>query len=196
MPEEKTNQQPESVIPSTKKHGKGAMILMTVLGVIVVVLGIAFSGYIMGYRHGQEIVGADYDQKLSELGSFIPGLIPVDQEVKTISGNILTVSDNQITFEGAVPAKSILELNEIATFTAEIDNNAEIISQETSFEQPKQDEPPEIDIKTEKLSIGDLKEGDVVTFESADDIYGKTEFTAIKVIKNADIIPLPELPTP
>lgn len=196
--EQKTSTQ--NLTKNPKKIGKGPMILITVLGIVILVIGIGFSGYILGYRQGEEVTQNDYESKLSEITGVIPGIIPTNQETKSISGTVKSKTDDSIVFETTKIAKSVLDIGKRVDIIAKIDSGTEIVFEKTSFDtgsDPKK--PPTVNTETKKLTLGDIKEGDNLTFFCNDELYGKETFTATRVVKvdNSNIgmpLPTPEKP--
>lgn len=187
MPDLKNNltSSAESKPLSPKKSGKHQhlLIILTIIVICLLGVGIGFSGYFFGYKQGIEMTQLEYNQKIASISSQIPGILTNNQEVKSISGKILTVSENEITFEAAKPAKTLLELNEKVTFKTKINDKTEISSQKMTL--PGTDKKnPEPKIETKKLKISDLKKDENAVFYSETDLYGQTEFTAVKIIKN------------
>lgn len=129
--------------------------------------------------------------------------IPVatgQEEVKSIKGRIAAVGDGQITVEARL--LNPLDDEKLKFRTVKIDENTEIIIREDKdmeairkeqeeynkkmdeFRQGKITVMPEApEVNTEKkAAIQDLKEDDVVTVESAENIREAPEFRASKIV--------------
>lgn len=122
------------------------------------------------------------------------------EEIKSIQGRIASVGDGQITIEARL--FNPLDDEKLKFRTVKIDENTEIIIREDKDmevirqEQEKYNkkmdefrrgeitvmpEVPQVNIE-KKAAIKDLKEGDVVTVDAAENIREALEFKASKIV--------------
>lgn len=143
--------------------------------------------------------GWDAAKKKVEETPYIP-VATGQEEVKSIKGRIAAVGDGQITIEARL--FNPLDDEKLKFRTVKIDENTEIIIREEKdmeairkeqeeynkkmdeFRQGKITVMPEVpEVNTEKkAAIQDLKEDDVVTVESAENIREALEFKASKIV--------------
>lgn len=174
--------------PKEAKSGQsktGLMILMLVIG-----LGVGFGiGMLIGYPVGKSKGGQEtenqYKDVLSEVTPLIPGLIPENQEVTSVSGTVTSVSANELKFEGVMPTADILETEKVQQFTALVSGETKIyrlrLNEAALSETVNIETPPDPFIE-EEVTINDLKEGDQVSVETGKDIRGKTSFAAKEIM--------------
>ncbi|MBU1118590.1 hypothetical protein KKH43_01765 [Patescibacteria group bacterium] len=180
-----------SVAPVAQKSGKGVLILLVTILVITLGVGIGISGYFLGYNHGGRVIAGLYEEKVTELGTALPFIIPVDAEVKSISGTVKTADNDTITFTAMMPAKSLLDYNVEGTYTAKVNGDTELLKEKTTITS-SENAPGEVKVDSESITINDLSEGKQIKIYSNSDLYGVTEFTASKVVE----VEAPEVSTP
>ncbi|MBU1167091.1 hypothetical protein KKC60_01640 [Patescibacteria group bacterium] len=193
--DDKQNNSPDlssSPTPPSRKGNRTLSVFLAMLAVVIAATSFSYyagqrAGLEQGKTEGEKSIEDKYETKVKEVIAFIPGIISEDQEVKTITGQMKSQDADKITFEAEKPAKSILELNDMATFTATLNSETTIVDSQTTFAAPEADKTaPLIKTDEQKVALSDLKEGDVLTFSSDSDIYGQTSFVATKVVLNTN----------
>lgn len=141
------------------------------------------SGHLAGYEKARgEIKTRLEDQRIVE---------PTPEDVRIISGNIVSIEDNKFIIESRLPYDPTLpegEQSRTITKTVLVTPATEITIRtvEANKEQPKAGEPfrPFI-VRNSKIDFQSLKVSDPVIVESAENIAGKPTFEAVSVFKNS-----------
>ncbi len=161
--------------------------------VILLVIGIIVS-YNLGLKRGEQKIEKKYQTKIEEI---FPA-VPEPKEVFSIWGKIQEVKENSLTvnavfgttnpFEEEKTELKTINLSENILIVKQVEKSPqEMVIEKENFEKTLRENPdsnifpPEF-FKEVSISFSDLKIEDDVRVESEENIKGKTEFTAKKII--------------
>jgi len=135
-----------------------------------------------GLAQGREEVEEKYQKKIAEA---FPSL-PEPEEIYSVSGEIVAIENKILTLKETIypsnPLEEVKERNwkvKIAEAT-EIVKRIEKTPQELAQETPSET-PPSL-FKEVKAEFSDLKVGEKITAESEENIKGKVEFEAKRIV--------------
>lgn len=173
--------------PTAYPSKKGVTFIFILMVVILVIAGaiVSWSFYKYGKEKGQEETKVKCEQVLARLPlDLIPGYIAPDKEVKTIFGQIKSITEDQISLEAEMPSSDILKLGEKSILRVKITDKTEILKRKMKKEplEIKEGEEPPLPFEEEKIQLSDLKEGQRISVRSEENIKNKIEFEAKDII--------------
>jgi len=168
--------------------------------IIVVTLAIGLVlGYIwgsgQGLKQGREEVEEKYQAKIEELYPSSPEpeeIFSVSGEIKEVKDKVLTL---ELTFSPANPFQELrtetrlVKITETTEFVKAVEKSAKEIAKEEEAISKAREESPGVEPsplepfkKEQTISLSDLRIGNTVFAETDENIKGKTEFTARRII--------------
>jgi len=147
-----------------------------------------------GLDQGRKEIEEKYQTKIEELYP----TVPEPEEIFSVSGEIKEIKDETLTvettyypvnpFEETKTETKTVRITEATEFVKQVQKSPEELEKEGEAFRKAMEETPEAAIlppepfKELTISFSDLKVGDRITIEAEENIKGKTEFGAKKII--------------
>lgn len=150
----------------------------------VLIVGIVLS-FQFGLVKGKAEVEAKYQKKIAEIYPAVPEM----DEIFFVSGKIAAIEDKTLTLEETTTPANPFEESKVQEWKVFITDSTELVKrvEKTPEEYAKEvnegeGEMPPLPFKELKIGLSDLAGGEWVIAESEENIKGKTEFEAKKII--------------
>ena len=164
----------------------------------VLILGLIF-GYMLGLNQGLEQGRKEIEEKYqTKIEELYPALSE-PEEIFSVGGEIKEIKDKTLILEIGTPAANpfeepktetkIVKIIEATEFVKAVQKSPEeMVKEQEDFLEAKK-ENPEVEIlpvesfkKERSILFSDLKVGNIIKVETEENVKGKTEFTAKKII--------------
>jgi len=177
-----------------KMDSKNYLILLLVL-IIGIVFGYLFGvgaknqAYQLGLEKGKAEIEEKYQTKIEEI---FPSM-PESEEIFSVSGKIEEIKEKTLVLEETIYPANPFEEPEKRKWQVKITDSTELVKrvEKTSEEIAKEmgiTEEPILPFKEVEIEFSELKVGQEVMVESEENIKGKTEFEAKKIILQPALI--------
>lgn len=159
------------------------------IGGAILLVGAALSyslGLTQGLTQGRREVEERYQRKIAEIYPAVPEM----NEIFFVSGKIVFIEGKTLTLEETITSTNPLEEPRVREWKVFITDSTELVKrlEKTPEEFAKEEatrgegETPPLPFKEEKIGLSELMEGGQVAVESKENIKGKAEFEAKKII--------------
>ena len=174
---------------------KNYLILLIVL-IIGIVFGYLFGvgaknqAYQLGLEKGKAEIEEKYQKKIEEI--FPP--MPEMEEIFSVSGKIEEIKEKTLVLEETIYPANPFEEPEKRKWQVKITDSTELVKrvektpEEIAKEEEVLGEPPPLFFKELGIGFSELKVGQEIIAESEENIKGKNEFDAKKIILQPALI--------
>lgn len=162
--------------------------------VIALIIGIVF-GYLFGagaknqaYQLGLEKGRLEIEEKYQKKIEEVFPTMPEPEEIFSVLGTIEEIKDKTLVLEEPIYPANPFEEPKVRKWQVEITDSTELVKrvEKTSEEIAKEEEAlgelPPLFFKEIEIEFSELKVGQEIIAESKENIKGKTEFEAQKII--------------